>query len=341
MRRHRAATRSALSVVGRSVGPDQQQDLEGVIGVTEVDLDALLADVDGDVATELSCMPEVIEKGDALDVDDLPVQVRRWHRVREAVAVVADLKGSTNIGLNKKPASVASIYEASTGGVVQVFKEFAADFVAIQGDGAFGLFWGDTRLERAVCAGITIKTFSQRHLVPRLEAKWPGDLPETGLKVGVAVSPLLVKRVGVPRTEHQEPVWAGRAVNYAAKAAQQADRHQMIVTGSVWDWASRNDYLAVTCSCAAPSSSLWQDVTIEKVPEDDGQRQGKLLTSLWCTVHGPEYCAAVLEGKSTREDAHTEMEKAAAAEAQRPLRARAAVERRDRQARLQGLSRRR
>ncbi len=37
--------------------------------------------------------------------------------------------------------SVASIYEASTGGVVQVFDEFDADFVAIQGDGAFGLFW--------------------------------------------------------------------------------------------------------------------------------------------------------------------------------------------------------
>jgi hypothetical protein len=44
-------------------------------------------------------------------------------------------------------------------------------------------FWGDRRFERAFCAGVTVKTFSQRHLEKRLEEKWP-DLPaETGYKV--------------------------------------------------------------------------------------------------------------------------------------------------------------
>ncbi|MDQ7903067.1 hypothetical protein RB614_00845 [Phytohabitans sp. ZYX-F-186] len=304
--------------------------------MTDVDLTALLEDIDGDVATELSSKPDVIDKGHDLDLDALPIAARKWHKLRDAVAVVADLKSSTQLGLNKHAASTASIYEASTGGVVQIFDEFDADFVAIQGDGAFGLFWGDKRRERAICAGITIKTFSSKHLVPRLEKKWP-DLPETGFKVGIANSPLLVKRVGVPRTDHQEPVWAGRAVNYAAKAAQQADRHEMIVTGAIWDWASDNDYLAVSCSCAEPSPTIWKDATIDKIPDDDGDREGKLLVVAWCNVHGPEYCTAILDGKKRRSDVTNQRTEALQAEMKRYIRLKASNTRRDRLARLRGL----
>jgi class 3 adenylate cyclase len=304
--------------------------------MTEVDLDTLLSDIDGDVGSELACKPEVVDKGHALDLDDLPIVARKWHKLRDGVAVVADLKSSTQLGLNKHAASTASIYEASTGGVVQIFGEFDADFVAIQGDGAFALFWGERRRERAICAGITIKTFSERHLVPRLENKW-ATLPATGLKVGVANSPLLVKRVGLPRTEHQEPVWAGRAVNYAAKAAQQADSGELIVTGGVWDWTSMNDYLAVTCPCGGgPSASLWEDVTINKIPENDGDREGKLLTSTWCLVHGGEYCSAILDGKRQRADATDIRVAAMQLEMKKVIRVRAMEGRRSRLARLVG-----
>lgn len=306
--------------------------------MTYVDLDGLLKDVDGDAKDALASMPDIVEKGDALDIGALPIDVPKWHRADEVVAVMADLRHSTRIVLNRKPASAASVYEASTGGVVQILVEFDVNFVAIQGDGVIGLFWGDKRMERAVCAGITIKTFSSRHLVPRLGGKWP-DLATTGLKIGVAASPLLVKRIGIPRTDHQEPVWAGRAVNYAAKAAQQSDVDQMIVTGTVWDWAKDNEYLAVTCSCSMPSPSLWQDVTIEKVPEEDGEREGKMLTSAWCQVHGADYCSAVLAGETSRgeELAQVEVAKALSYEAQSPVRLKAEMERKSRLARLRGL----
>lgn len=303
----------------------------------DFDLDQLLDNLDEDVRTELSCKPEVVDKGDDLDVSTLPIQARRWHKVTDAVAVVADLKSSTQLGLNKHAASTASIYEAATGNVVDIFDSFDADFVAIQGDGAFALFWGDNRKERAICAGITIKTFSERHLVPRLEAKWPESLPETGLKVGMANSALLVKRVGVPRTDYQEPVWAGKAVNFAAKCAQQADRNQMIMTGSVWDWASGNDYLAVSCACSTPSPSIWSDVTIEKLPQDEPDREGKLLHALWCTIHGADYCASVLAGKTTRDDVTYERTQALRAEMAKAIRSKAARERQDRRARRRGL----
>ena len=186
--------------------------------MTDVDLSGLLVELDDDVKTELASTPEVVDKGDNLNVGGLPIVARRWHRVVDAVALVADLKNSTKLGIGKWAASTASIYEASTGGVVKIFDQFDADFVAIQGDGAFALFWGQRRYERALCAAITVKTFS-RDMVERLEKKWP-DLPETGFKVGAASSPLLAKRVGTPRNPaQQEPVWAGKAVNFGCQGS--------------------------------------------------------------------------------------------------------------------------
>jgi class 3 adenylate cyclase len=306
--------------------------------MTEVDLNSLLDELDDNVATELSSKPEVIDKGHALDLGALPIVARKWHKLRDGVAVVADLKSSTQLGLNKHAASTASIYEASTGGVVKIFDEFGADFVAIQGDGAFALFWGGGRLARALCAGISIKTFSYRYLTPQLEKKWD-TLPETGLKVGIASSSPLVKRVGVPRSPHQEPVWAGKAVNYAAKAAQQADRHDLIVAGAIWDWVSQSDYLALSCPCGSgPGADIWQNVTIEKIPESDSEREGKFLKSFWCETHGAEYCEAILAGKTRRLDVKDQRMAALQQEMRNMIRSKAAQDRRDRLARLEGLS---
>jgi class 3 adenylate cyclase len=272
--------------------------------MTDVDLSGLLEELDGTAKEEVASTPDVVDKGHDLDVTALPIQARRWHKVTDAVAVVADLKNSTRLGTGKWAASTASIYQASTGGLVRIFDEFEADFLAIQGDGAFALFWGDRRYERAICSGITVKTFS-RDLVARLEARWPNDteLPTTGFKVGIASSRLLVKRMGTPRNPNQqEPVWAGKAVNYAAKAAQSVDRHVMAVTGTVWDKVERNDYLAYSCPCAGPTGGIWADHHIDRLPDSDPDAEGRILTSQWCSIHGGDYCAAILRGDKTRDD---------------------------------------
>ena len=232
----------------------------------------------------------------------MAVKARRWARVKEIVAVVADLKNSTRLGTGRQRASsTASIDEAAVHPLVDILTKFDADDIAIQGDGAVGLFWGERRLERAMCAGITIKTFSEKHLEARLEKKWD-DLPPTGFKVGVAASQVLVKRIGKARTRHQEEVWAGKAVNYAAKAAQEADRRQLVVTGSVWDRVEQNDYLAISCGCSseAPSDAIWADVEISRLPEDDEDRYGRVLNANWCDNCGPHFCEAVLAGKKDR-----------------------------------------
>lgn len=304
--------------------------------MTEVDLPGLLGDLDDAVRSELASTPEVVDKGDDFDVEGLPIIARRWHKLADAVAVVADLKNSTKLGTGKWAASTASIYQASTGGVVKVFDQFDADFLAIQGDGAFALFWGHLRYERALCAGITIKTFS-RDLLAQLETKWPG-LPDTGFKVGVASSRLLAKRVGTPRNPaQQEPVWAGKAVNYAAKAAQGADRHELIVTGSVWDVVEKNDYLAVSCPCGAgPSLGIWSDTEIGRLPDGEPEAQGRLLSACWCKTHGEKYCADVLAGKRRREDANDVRKALVASQTRNAIRAKAQTERTNRLARQRG-----
>jgi len=270
--------------------------------VDTVDVKALLANLDSDAKTELEAKPEVIESGHSLDINDLAIKARRWHKLKDVVCVVADLKSSTKLGIGKHDTSTARIYQASTGGVVKIFDQFQADFIQIQGDGVFALFWGDKRKERAICSGITIKSFSM-DLVKRLESKWP-SLPQTGYKVGVANNRVLVKKVGTPRNPaQQEPIWAGKPVNFATKCAQSADRHELVVTGSFWDWVQGNDYLAISCPCAGPTPDIWQFKEIEKLPEGDVERQGRVLTSVWCAVHGKDYCNAVMNGSKNRSDA--------------------------------------
>lgn len=270
----------------------------------ELDLDKLLSELDTKVKTEIESKPTVEDWNEStFDVTKLPIEARKWIKIPDVVVVVADLRNSTQLGTGKHDASTASIYEAATGNVVKVLDSFLADFIQIQGDGAFAIFWGEKRYERALCAGITIKTFSEA-MVERLEKRWP-DIPETGFKIGIASHRVLAKRIGTPRNPaQQEPVWAGKPVNYAAKAAQQADRHKLIVTGSVWDEVAKTDYLTISCPCGdGPSASLWSDVTIEKIPEDDTERDGRILSQTWCAVHGAEYVAAIMAGEKRRTDA--------------------------------------
>lgn len=267
-----------------------------------MNLTDLLDECDEHVKVELDSMPEVEDvTGFDPTIDAPPISARRWLRVTDAVAVVADLKSSTKLGLHKFAQSTASIYEAALHPVVDIFHEFGAGCIPIQGDCVIGLFWDAMAVERAMCAGVTVKTFSVRHLVERMTKKWPQNLPETGFKVGIAASTVLVKRVGRPQTPHQALVWPGKALNYAVKAAQSGDAHEVIVAGSVWDKIAANDYLTFSCDCAPPSPGIWRDHDIEKLDHDDAERGGRCLTSPWCEECGETFCNAILDGLTHRE----------------------------------------
>jgi len=267
-----------------------------------VALNALLRELTERTDKKFASEPKVVLKDGSFDVDALPIGAE-WHRLTDVVAVVFDLKSSTNLEKGRTPEGTASIYDAGVGGVVVTLDRFSADFIDIQGDGGFGLFWGARAYERALCAGITLRTFSMG-FESQLKDNW-SDVPTTGFKVGIASGPVLAKRVGIPRrAEVQEPVWAGRPVNYAAKAAQQTDPEHLVVTGAVWDAIFENDYLTFSCGCnsGVPGNTpapVWSPIILDKIP--DGQKFGQSLATYWCSLHGEEFCNAVLDGKTTRD----------------------------------------
>jgi class 3 adenylate cyclase len=264
----------------------------------------LLADVAERTSEKLSHEPKVELKDNSFDPATLPIDVATWHYLSDVVAVVFDMKGSTQLEKGRSAASTASIYDAGVGSVVRLLREFSTDFVDIQGDGGFGLFWGERRYERAMCAAVTIRSYSDE-FTNQIERKWK-DAPSTGFKVAVSSSSIMAKRVGIPRhLDFQEPVWAGHAVNYATKAAQQTDPKNLVVTAGVWDQIQTNDFLSFSCGCDGsgnPSnlSLLWTDVELDKIPDEE--RFGESISSPWCQVHGEQFCAAIMAGEKYRKD---------------------------------------
>jgi class 3 adenylate cyclase len=262
----------------------------------------------GDRAAESLRTPVEIRDKDVFPRKEELFTRNIWLRVQDVVVVVADLKNSTRLSFKNHPKTSAQLYEAVTKNAVDIVSDarFDASFVAIQGDGLFALYHGQRAYERALCAGITLKTFSKKHLTNAIDA-WPGrsdQFPDTGLKVGMHSGTLAVKQVGVATSQREwkEPVWAGRPVNWAFKCAQQADAHQLICTRSVFGKFEKNAY--VTHSCCGeggPSNSIWENVDMQgKLPADKAPT--KVLGSQWCDTHGADFCQAILDGRTTRDD---------------------------------------
>lgn len=237
------------------------------------------------------------ERDDIPQLDTIKLEVPRWYRVDDVVAVLADLRGSTNFNTGRNEKTIARFYEAYMGQLVACVDEFDPAFIDIQGDGLFALFDGGDRYRAAMVAGITMKTWVQLRLLDVLKKKVT-ELPETGLKVGVASGAVFVKRVGI-RGERNEPIWAGRPVNWAAKCAQVADAGELIVTPKVWSKIETNDYLTWSCGCNPPSNPLFSDVTVEKLPEE--HQTCKKLSSNWCPNCGDAFSEAILAGKTKRD----------------------------------------
>lgn len=264
----------------------------------DFELFELLDDLEEEAKEALEEDVTLEERNEIPELDEIRSEVPRWMRVDDVVAVVADLKNSTQFNTGRNEKTIARFYEAYQQ-LVDAVAAFDPAFIDIQGDGLFALFDGDKRYERALAAGVTMKTWVELRLMPRLKAKLGDNLPETGLKVGAASGSIFVKKVGIRGST--EPIWAGKPVNWAAKCAQQAEAGEMIITDAVWERLENNDYVAHSCGCNTESGQpkpLWTEVEIERLPE--GRRRGHLLRTNWCSIHGSEFCDAILAGKKNR-----------------------------------------
>jgi hypothetical protein len=159
---------------------------------------------------------------------DLFVDKRTWLRVRNVVVVSADLKNSTALSFNKHAQTSARLYEAATGSGVRLMAKFDPQFMDIQGDGIFGLFHGERAYERALCAGITLTSFSARSLSPLIDELFAEGFPDTGFKVGMSAGVLVAKKVG-PRNERTSVGREARELRGQVRRegrSASADRHR-------------------------------------------------------------------------------------------------------------------
>lgn len=255
----------------------------------------LLADIAERVDQDLSTSPHMEKVDHIPNVDQMKLEKRHWKQIDDVVVVVADLKGSTKLNFDKYAKGSAKLYEALCGNTVRILSEFDPAFIDVQGDGFFGLFDGDLRYQRALCAAITLKTFSEEILVPKIADTSADRFPSTGLKVGMAAGTLAVKKVGIRGTN--EPVWAGKPVNWAFKAAQAAEAHELVVTRRVFTKFENNDYVTHSCDCGTPLE-LWSDFTVDKLPEAD--QDCMVLRSNWCNNCGDDFCEAIMAGEKSR-----------------------------------------
>lgn len=256
----------------------------------------LVTDLGQDIKTELAEPVEIVSS------DDWPSQIylhsRKWAQIKDVVVVAGDLKNSTKLGFNRYVKTSASIYEAAMTSSTRVLAKFDPRFVDIQGDGFFALFHGDRAVERALCAAITLKTLSVRELGRQLTEQTDGKVP-TGLKLGMDSGVLAVKRVGL-RGDHNEPVWAGRPVNWAFKCAQTADRNDLIITSRVWSKLKRNEYVTHSCDCRYPPKPLWGVSYVDTLPKDQQGECMELSADGWCGTCGDEFAQHILDGDSHR-----------------------------------------
>ncbi|MEA2676620.1 MAG: hypothetical protein QOJ81_761, partial [Chloroflexota bacterium] len=238
-----------------------------------------------------------------------------WMKVEDVVVVATDLKGSTKISYSKQDQVGARVYQASSGNCARIFQRFDAQFIDIQGDGLFAIFQGELAAERAMAAAFTLKSFSSRDLARLIDEHLGANAPEgfeTGLKIGVDAGTILAKRIGV-RGDHNEPVWAGKPVNYATKCAQAADRHEVIITDRFYELIKSNDYAHFSCGCQwgldesntpyrldelAPSS-LWGATEVETLGDHSSCKAFPGASS-WCELHGDDFCAAIEAGDGDR-----------------------------------------
>jgi class 3 adenylate cyclase len=242
---------------------------------------------------------EVIEINRIPTITETKLEVNRWYRIDEAVAVFADMRGSTRLSASKNASTLGKMYELFTGGWVKVLHVMKAGYVDIKGDGGFGLFYGKVGVVQALLAAITFRTLIETRLCSYAATLTDG-VPlewELSAKVGVHKGPLLVKKIGERSSGSQKNwlVWAGKPVNYAAKLSSLADPNSILATKPILDAIENTDVLRdhLTVSCGCPGGTkqkLWKelDSDVEAV-RAVGDTAVYRLGSTWCSDHGDDF----------------------------------------------------
>lgn len=241
------------------------------------------------------------------DPDKIRLEKPHWYKIKNIVAVFADMSGSTSVNVKKyrNPKTRGRVYEAFTGALVPIFKLFDVEVVDIQGDGVLGIWCGDKARYPAFAAAVTFKTYVNKWLADWVKIKTNDDV-DIHVHIGMDEFEVYVKYIGL-RGEMKNRVWAGEPVPIASKLCDLAERNELLVSQRLYE-AFKLEEIYLSCGCKYDESGnrtngdkrkLWEEIVLEDdLKELFGFETRWKLTSTWCDIHGSEFCRIIMDAQN-------------------------------------------
>lgn len=233
------------------------------------------------------------------DATDIPISDPcRWFKIEDVICVFVDMKNSTGLSASSHPRDTAAAYRLFTGTAVKFFHAVDAPYIDIKGDGVFALFNTD-QAHKAIATAVTFKSFVVSNFIQRIKSKTSVDV---GVRIGIDQKTVLVRKIGLKfvgdRTDRQNEVWAGKPVNMASKLASLANNNEIIVSERFYSRLSSEKAIN-SCGCengipGNSKKSLWTQLDLTHDSKFDFDTAYS-LSSVWCDVHGAEYCEELLK----------------------------------------------
>ena len=219
---------------------------------------------------------------------DKPV---RWFKISKVICVFVDMKGSTQLTIQKEVNDVAKAYQLFTNTAIKLFNAFNAPYIDIKGDGVFALFNSD-QPHRALASAVTFKTFCHLEFASRFRDTG------TDCHIGIDQNDVLVRALGLRGDANNNEVWAGKPVNMASKLAGLAGDNQILASERFFK-NFKDDLALKSCGCKQGSPTpekvdLWKPVDVSNKDFLDFNTAYKLLPN-WCSKHGKDTCNDLLK----------------------------------------------
>ncbi|WP_251976696.1 adenylate/guanylate cyclase domain-containing protein [Salinicola avicenniae] len=236
---------------------------------------------------------DIVDRDRLPSVDDIPGEdSARRIRIKDVICVFVDMKNSTKLSARQHAKSTSKTYTLFTGTATRIFRQLDASYIDIKGDGVFALFNYD-QPHTALAAAVTFRTFVQEVFSAKVKSKTDID---TGVHIGIDQSVLVVHKVGLrphaQRDDMHNEVWAGKAVNQAAKLASLSSDDEIHVSETFYKKLKSKE--ALYCCRCSPPTLLWNEVDVS-LDERFKFRTAHVLNSSWCKTHGAEYMQAIVD----------------------------------------------
>lgn len=234
---------------------------------------------------------EIIDKETIPSEEKFKLEILQWIKIKNVVCVYIDLASSTKINIEENQTLAAYIFDSYIRAVVKIFKEYQCKYIDIQGDGAFALFDGDDRINRAIVAAVTIKTLLSRntdYFSKFVSIKLKNT--NLSLRIGIHQGNILAKKAGI-RSEN-EIIWLGDAVSVASKICNlkfyennEFKSDTIRISNTIYK-DIKNKHLLMSCNCGE-MVNLWKEYPFET--PFFGLSNLYILENNWCEKCGNDF----------------------------------------------------